>query len=465
MKYFMTVFCLLLILNGSMFPSAFASDEPLMLFSDYAAYKYEDGSGKTYVEIYYNLLRNNLKFFPDSIGYSAIMDFKLVLRDSTGTPLDSLSWKAGSKIESLSVLKDSDYLISDVFGDLFDPGKYIIDLVVENGGNRGFNTFDMNIPSFQDSDLTVSSVEWAYNISQDSTGKLLKNGFRVLPNASGRFQQEDNIVYLYAEVYNLDDSPGGGGDYSIFLEFYDNQGDLYKTIEPSQYKKPGRSSVIVTGFSIATFDGGLYDMKMTVADGERTAEISKSFSVIPSADKIRMQMMQSVLSSFPGANEIQTDEQAKRFRDDIVYIASADELKLYDSLNLQGKKSFQKEFWQARDNDPSTPVNEFKLEHYRRLRYADEAFSRHGGMIPGWKTDQGRIYIIYGEPTDIERNQSSIETRSWQKWWYHGIEGGVYFIFVDYEDTDSYELIHSNKQNEIQDYNWEDKIRMTVFQR
>jgi GWxTD domain-containing protein len=308
-------------------------------------------------------------------------------------------------------------------------------------------------------------VEWAYKISQDSTGKLSKNGFRVLPNASGRFQQEDNVVYLYAEVYNLDVSPGADSDYTVAMEIYDNQDELYKAINPVQYRKPGKSSVIVTGFSIATFDGGMYRMKLKAKDGEQTSETEKIFSVIPSAEKVKMRMMQSVLSSYPGANEIQTEEEAKRFRNDIAYIATSDELRLYDSLNLKGKVNFQKQFWEARDNDPATPVNEFKMEHYRRVKYADERFSRHGGMIPGWKTDQGRIYIIYGEPTDIERNPSSIETRSWEKWWYHGIEGGVFFIFVDYEDTDSYVLIHSNKKNEIQDSNWEDKIKMTIYQR
>ena len=44
-------------------------------------------------------------------------------------------------------------------------------------------------------------------------------------------------------------------------------------------------------------------------------------------------------------------------------------------------------------------------------------------------------------------------------------EHRVYFIFVDYEDTDSYELIHSTKQNEIKDENWENKVKMTIFQR
>lgn len=456
---------LILFLNFMVVKTAGASGSPLVLYSDYAAYKYEDGSDKSYVEIYYNLLRNNLKYFPDSTGYSAIIDFKLIMNDSDGNPLDSLSWKAGSRIESLSVLKDSDYLISDVFGDLFDPGSYRMDLIAKNDKNTGSASFIMEVPSFRDSALGVSSIEWAYDISRDSGGKLCKNGLRVMPNATRRFQQENKVVYLYAETYNLDVSPDADSEYTVTLDIYDNQGNLYKTIEPNRYKKPGESSVVATGFSIATFDGGMYNMEMNVADGDRTSRISKQFAVIPSAEKVKMQMMQSVLSSYPGANQIQTEEQAERFRDDIAYIATPDELKLYDSLNLQGKISFQKKFWEVRDPDPSTPLNEFKMEHYRRLKYVAENFSRHGGVIPGWKTDQGRVYILYGEPTDIERSQSSVQTRSWVKWWYHGLEGGVYFVFVDFEDTDSYVLIHSTKQNEIRDDNWEDKIKMTGFQR
>jgi len=465
MKSGCKIFFLFLMVITMVVPSAVAGDESLVLLSDYAAYKYDDGSGKTYVEIYYNLLRNNLKYLPDSAGYSAIIDFDLLLHDSEGNLLDSLGWKAGSKIQSLSVLKDSDYLISDVFADLFEPGDYVIDLTAENDNNTAISSFNMKVPDFSDSSLMISSIEWAYKISQGNTGKLTKNGFHVLPNASGRFQQEDNVIYLYAEVYNLDVSPGADSNYAVTLEIYDNQGDLYKAIDPADYKKPGASSVIVTGFSIATFHGGIYTMKLMVDDGGRTAGRQKIFSVQPSAEKVKMQMMQSVLSSYPGANEIQTEKEAQQFRDDITYIATPDELKLYDSLNLQGKVNFQKKFWAARDPDPSTPVNEYKMEHYRRLKYVDEVFTRHGGVIPGWKTDQGRVYIIYGEPTEIERYPSSIESRSWQRWWYQGMEGGVYFVFVDYEDTDSYVLIHSTKKNEIQDENWEDKIKMTVFQR
>jgi GWxTD domain-containing protein len=446
--------------------TAMAEDGSLRLFTDYAAFKYEgDDSGRSYVEVYYNIVRNDLKYFPDSLGYSAIMDFQAVLYDSAGAIIDSVSWKAGSRISSLSVLDDNDYLISDLFAELFLPGNYTIEMKVKNNENSGMSTVKMKVPEFSGTDLTLSSIEWAYDISVDSVGKLVKYGRRVVPNACGRYSEEDGAVYLYAEAYNLDNSPGADSSYSLAMHIYDSQGNLYKSINPTYNHKPGNSAVIITGCSIAALDGGLYRLKLVLTDGDRIAEAEKTFTVMMSPESARNKIMQAILSQYPGANEIRSDDDARKFKNDIAYIAAPEELRLFDSLNLEGKKNFQNEFWEGKDPDTSTPVNEYKLEHYRRLKYVDERFTRMGGTVPGWKTDQGRVYVLYGEPSEIERSQSSIQTRSWEKWWYHGLEGGVYFIFVDYEDTDTYVLIHSTKQNEIKDENWENKINMTAFQR
>jgi GWxTD domain-containing protein len=47
--------------------------------------------------------------------------------------------------------------------------------------------------------------------------------------------------------------------------------------------------------------------------------------------------------------------------------------------------------------------NEFKEEHYRRIEYANEHFA---AGIPGWKTDRGRMYIMYGPPDEIDAHPS-----------------------------------------------------------
>ncbi len=53
-------------------------------------------------------------------------------------------------------------------------------------------------------------------------------------------------------------------------------------------------------------------------------------------------------------------------------------------------------FWQAHDPTPTTPENEFRDEHHRRLRYSLYYFSNPLGPLP-WD-DRGEVYIRYGEP-------------------------------------------------------------------
>ena len=62
-------------------------------------------------------------------------------------------------------------------------------------------------------------------------------------------------------------------------------------------------------------------------------------------------------------------------------------------------EQFVQQFWLRRDPTPGTIENEFKEEHYRRIAYANEHFS---GGVPGWKTDRGRTYIMYGPRDEID---------------------------------------------------------------
>lgn len=437
----------------------------LQLSASYCAYRLEGDSANSYVEIYYNLSRRELKFQPDTSGYVAIIDFQITVRDTSGALIDSAGWKAGSRIKDLADLEDSDYLISDMLAEVFPVGKYVIAVSAVNDTHKGISSFEMNIPAFSGEKLDISSLELAYEITPDSNGKFFKAGHRILPNPSGRFVQGSGAIFIYVEAYNLDISPEAESTYSVALDILDPTGEKIKSIPPTIYTKPGPSAAILTGFSTATLDGGLYEIRLILSDGAESVSAERGFTLVTSPWLVKQQKLQAILKMFPQASRIDSEEDADSFRDNIVYIATPQELKLYDSLNLQGKANFQKDFWAYRDPDPDTPENESQLEHYRRLKYAEDSFGQYRGFVPGWKTDQGRVYILYGEPSDIERYHSSIEERAWERWWYHGLEGGVYFVFVDFEDTGAYTLVHSSKQNEVKDYNWENKVKMTLFQR
>jgi GWxTD domain-containing protein len=87
----------------------------------------------------------------------------------------------------------------------------------------------------------------------------------------------------------------------------------------------------------------------------------------------------------------------KWVNEDVAYIIEDSERKAFKALTTDEERAhFIEQFWARRDPTPGTPENEMKVEHYRRIAYANQRFA---GTIDGWKTDRGRIYITYGPPT------------------------------------------------------------------
>lgn len=100
-------------------------------------------------------------------------------------------------------------------------------------------------------------------------------------------------------------------------------------------------------------------------------------------------------------DEERIDYYERWLEQDAALIITPEERQVFESLSTpEEKEKFIEQFWRRRDPAQSTPVNEFKEEHYRRIAYANETY-RYGG-IPGWKTDRGRVYVKFGPPDNIE---------------------------------------------------------------
>ena len=152
--------------------------------------------------------------------------------------------------------------------------------------------------------------------------------------------------------------------------------------------------------------------------------------------------------------EEEQDYFEKWLKEDVRYIITDEEKAVFQSLSTpEEKEQFIEQFWFRRDPDPTTPVNEFKEEHYRRIAYANEHFT--SGDL-GWRTDRGRIYILHGPPDNIETRPTGgvyvrkiqegggiTSTYPYEKWTYRHLEGigeNVELEFVDSTETGQYKL-------------------------
>ncbi len=146
----------------------------------------------------------------------------------------------------------------------------------------------------------------------------------------------------------------------------------------------------------------------------------------------------------------------KWLNEDVAYIITDEERKAFKRLSTDDEReNFIEQFWLRRDPTPDTEENEFKEEHYRRIAYANERFA---SGIPGWKTDRGRIYIVYGPPDEIDDHSSggtydrpieegggTTSTFPFIDWTYRYIEGvgsNVKIEFVDPTMSGEFRMTH-----------------------
>ncbi len=124
----------------------------------------------------------------------------------------------------------------------------------------------------------------------------------------------------------------------------------------------------------------------------------------------------------------------KWVQEDVVYIIDDRERAAFLSLTSDPEREmFIKQFWLRRDPTPGTVENEMKEEHYRRIAYSNERFQ--GAGISGWKTDRGRLYILYGPPDEIESHPSGAPgVAPYEEWLYRAIEGVGRNVIVRFED-------------------------------
>ena len=140
--------------------------------------------------------------------------------------------------------------------------------------------------------------------------------------------------------------------------------------------------------------------------------------------------------------------------EDVTYIISPEERNAFLQLDTnEEREQFIEAFWLRRSSNPDLPENDFKEEHYRRIAYANEHYA---SGIPGWKTDRGRMYIMWGPADEVESHPTggtydrpmeegggSTTTYPFETWRWRYLEGigeNIILEFVDPSGSGEYHL-------------------------
>ncbi len=127
----------------------------------------------------------------------------------------------------------------------------------------------------------------------------------------------------------------------------------------------------------------------------------------------------------------------KWVNEDVAYIIADAERAAFERLQTdEEREHFIEQFWARRDPTPGTVENEFKMEYYRRIAYANDHFKT--AALAGWKTGRGRMYIVYGPPDEIESHPAGGDGRGpFEQWLYRHIDGIGYQVLVDFADENA----------------------------
>lgn len=85
------------------------------------------------------------------------------------------------------------------------------------------------------------------------------------------------------------------------------------------------------------------------------------------------------------------------------YILSDKVYEEMNSANDENKRSLFLEYWKSKDPTKSTPFNEALYQYFSRVDYAFFNYQTLS-QSDGSKTDQGKIFILYSKPDDVENN-------------------------------------------------------------
>jgi len=331
------------------------------------------------------------------------------------------------------------------------PGLYEFSFYAEDlndSTNTDTKNIEVKIELYPENDTGLSNIQLASSIKQaemDKNNVFWKSGLEIIPNPGAIYGSRSPVLFYYLESYNLEKRLKSD-TYKNKVYITSPDGKTIEKVKPRvQHKNVLNSSIEVGTINVSALPSGVYNFNFEIYDMEdslRRSAIKKFYVYNPSIE-VKLEggvediEKAIVESEFAEMNEKELDDEFELTR----YFATSEQRNFYKKLgNADAKRRFIYEIWNKMDPTPHTRINEFKLQYKQRIEQANEEFRSYTRQ--GWKTDRGRIYILYGRPTDIERNPNNPTTFAHEVWHYDNIEGGIIFVFVDLQEFGEYVQIH-----------------------
>lgn len=437
----------LLLISPALFPLAvntlelpLKSEGSLVFYVDIC--RFEGRDGRSTVEIIYSLDISPLSS-RELAADTAEFAIRLQLLNTLSQVLIDIN-----ETKSVAILTPEEGGSGDSFVDLKrfsvspDTVQLYFTISDSRSNKKGFVNTAFVVEKFSEQ-FSLSDLLFVSHVrSSKEESNFARHGVLMVPNPARFFRPSpgQRTAFIYFEINNLSFDTERPSAYSLSYLVEDLSGAQISAGEQQALPVSGPNTSRIEKLDISALPSGSYRFKLRATD-------LKSGETRTSRRYFRVYADSATASLLP-----MSKKDVQKYYDQIKYIASEEEKKIYKSLDSRAKQEFLLQFWKSRDPIPETPENEFMEEHFSRIAYCEEHFKN------GINSDMGRIYILYGPPLDIRRIFSSTEYTKPVEIWVYAIEGRSEFVFVDRMGGDQYVLVHSTHPYEFSNPDWEKDI-------
>ncbi len=433
------------------FPSA-ASD--LRAYLDSKQF-YAPGQGN-YIEFHIEFIGPSLKYIGKDGGLIGEVAIKMsILKNGESVQTDA--YRLSSPFMKDSIISD----FYDIKRFALDPGEYQfnIELLDLNNDQEPLKATQNILIEDLSSSISISDIVIAEFASKgDGSSVFYKSGYDIIPRLVTFYPKELTIIPAYFEIYNsnkLEDS--------IFAIKQTITNALTSEIlqDFTEFTKLNTAEVVpyFKKIDISNVTSGKYILSFTIINKNMIQLSSQSYDFDRSND-IDYSYLAEELVLDPAFQESITDDSIGFYLESLIPISKANEIrnivKLSKLRNAANARKYIQLYWAN-----TAPQNTYEawIKYKHQVQRVQRSYSNT--FQNGYETDRGRVYLQYGPPTHINRNENSSTELPYEIWQYNRI--GVYnnrrFVFYNPELTNNnYKLLHSDMVGEIQNTNWQAEL-------
>ncbi|MEO8666671.1 MAG: GWxTD domain-containing protein [Ignavibacteria bacterium] len=370
---------------------------------------YSKDQMKARLDVYLEIPMDNLQFKKNysTKDYDASITYNIKITNSASEIVSNeviSDYISTSKADQKKLDESAKYIVKEFY---LNPGTYSMEVTLNDINTKKEKTkkAQVVIVDYAQKDISFSDIMLVSNLK-------VENGKKVITPLVDKNIDNLKEIYLFFEVYNAN-SNDVTNNFSYKITDAKNKvfekGDYSYTLAPGTnkfFEKIPTSNLVFGNYKLVINDN---------TSGLQLAE--KEFSNKLNGVPVNMKDINLLI-------------------DQLIYIANGDELeKIKNASSSDLKEKNFIDFWRSKDPSPNTNKNELMMEYYRRIQTANERYSH---WIDGWKTDMGMVYIIFGEPSNIERYPFTENTKPYEIWQFYN--ANKEFVFVDDTGFGDYKL-------------------------